>query len=252
MSWSRRNLTTLLSTSVLVASLYGVAVAIASFTPPVHAQTASTVCQNETPNDFVALIDNQYFPLRPGTTFFYDGSVDGRPARTVTQVTNDTKVIQGVRATVVHDVLYVNGVRAEDTFDFFAQDKTGNVCYFGEDTKEYDATGNNVISTAGTWQAGRNGAEPGVIMLANPQPGDSYAQEHAPGVAEDQAAVLSRTKSVKVQYGSFSNVLLTRETTPLEPDSVGNKYYAPNIGLIFEVAKKGGKEQFELVNITKQ
>src|SRR5262249_54560402 len=164
----------------------------------------------------------------------------------------DTKMIQGVRTTVVHDVLFINGVRAEDTFDWYAQDTAGNVCYFGEDTKEYDATGNNVISTEGSWQAGKNGAESGVVMLANPQPGDSYAQEHASGVAEDQAAVLSLTKSIRVPYGSFKNVLLTRETTPLGPSDIGDKYYAPNVGLISEVARKGGKERFELVSITTQ
>ncbi|HJZ71492.1 MAG TPA: hypothetical protein VKE51_07100, partial [Vicinamibacterales bacterium] len=159
----------------------------------------------------------------------------------MTQVTNDTKVIQGVRVTVVHDVLFVNGVRGEDTFDWYAQDKNGNVCYFGEDTKEYDASGENVISTQGSWQSGKNGAQAGAIMLADPRPGDSYAQEDAPGVAEDQALGVSVSKSVVVQYGSFKNVLLTRETTPLEPGSVENKYYAPNIGLILDVAKKGGR-----------
>jgi hypothetical protein len=216
----------------------------------VRAQTA--VCENEAPVDFVATIDNQYFPLRPGTTFIYDGSVDREPARIVTQVTNDKKVIQGVSTTVVHDVLYIDGVRAEDTFDWYAQDRTGNVCYFGEDTKEFDATGSNVVSTEGSWQAGQNGARPGVIMLANPQRGDSYQQEFAAGVAEDQAVVLSVTKSVKVAYGRFSNVLLTRETTPLDPSDVADKYYAPNIGAIREIAKKGGKERFQLVSITMQ
>src|SRR5262249_10438774 len=172
----------------------GAAICIASLTASVGAQATSTVCQTEGPADFVGLIDNQYFPLRPGTTFTYDGTVDGQPARTVTQVTKDSKLIQGVRATVVHDALYINGTLAEDTFDWYAQDKAGNVCYFGEDTRELDASG-NVISTAGSWQAGKNGDLPGAIMLADPQPGDFYKQEFAPGVAEDEATVISRTKS---------------------------------------------------------
>jgi hypothetical protein len=215
-----------------------------------HAQAVSNPCRNEPPTEFVATIDNQFFPLRPGTTFIYTGTVEGASAQTVTQVTRDTKLIQGVRATVVHDVLYINAVRAEDTFDWYAQDRHGNVCYFGEDTKEFDETGQNVISTEGSWEAGKNGAQPGTIMLAAPERGDSYAQEHAPGVAEDQAVVVSLKKSVKVPYGSFKNVLLTRETTPLEPSNVGNKYYAPNVGLILDLAKKGGRERFELVSIT--
>ena len=242
-----------LTTSVCIAgTLCLTTVVLPSFNSTVRAQATSAPCRNEGPADFVTLIDNTYFPLRPGTTFVYDGSVDGQPARDVMQVTFDTKTIQGVHTSVIHDVLYVNGVRAEDTLDWYAQDTSGNVCYFGEDTREFDPTGTTVVSTQGSWQAGKNGAERGVIMLANPQPGDSYAQEFAPGVSEDQAVVVSVSKTVKVAYGSFSNVLETRETTPLDPSDVGNKYFAPNIGQIFETAKKGGKEQFQLVTITKQ
>ena len=215
-----------------------------------RAQVVSNPCRNESPTDFVATIDNQFFPLRPRTTFTYSGTVEGAPARNVTQVTTDTKIIEGVRTTVVHDVLYVNGVLAEDTFDWYAQDRAGNVCYFGEDTKEFDETGQNVISTEGSWEAGQNGAQPGAIMLAEPQRGDSYAQEHAAGVAEDQAVVLSLKKSVKVPYGSFNNVLLTKETTPVDSSDVSYKYYAPNVGAILDVAKKGGRERLELVSIT--
>src|SRR5262245_51293576 len=248
MSMHHRNVSSRLVTYFTLV-FGGVAICAASFTTSVAAQATSTACQNEGPADFVDLIDNQYFPLRPGTTFTYNGLADGQPARTVTQVTNDTNVIQGVRTTVVHDVLYINGVLSEDTFDWYAQDKAGNVCYFGEDTKELDASG-NVTSTEGSWQAGKNGAVPGAIMLADPQPGVFYKQEFAAGVAEDEALVISRTKDIKVTYGSFRNVLLTRETTPLEPGSIGDKYYAPNVGLIAEVAKKGGRERFDLVSIT--
>lgn len=250
MSVHHRNVSSRLGTYFPLVFV-GIAICTAAFTTSVASQATSTVCQNELPANFVDLIDNQYFPLRPGTTFTYDGTVDGQPARTVTQVTNDTNVIQGVHTTVVHDVLYINGVLAEDTFDWYAQDKAGNVCYFGEDTKELDASG-NVTSTEGSWQAGKNGAVPGAIMLADPRPGDFYKQEFSAGVAEDEAMVISRTKSIKVPYGSFRNVLLTRETTPLEPGSVGDKYYAPNVGLIAEVAKKGGRERFDLVSVTAQ
>ena len=93
---------------------------------------------------------------------------------------------------------------------------------------------------------------PGAIMLANPQPGDFYKQEFAAGIAEDEATVISRTKSLKVPYGSFRDVLLTKETTPLEARSIGDKYYAPNVGLIAEVAKKGGRERFDLISVTAQ
>src|SRR5689334_7991400 len=137
-----------LTTSICLATTFGVtATAIQSPNGKVRAQAPSAPCRNEAPADFVTLIDNTYFPLRPGTTFVYEGAVDGQPARDVMQVTSDTKTIQGVRTTVVRDVLYINGVLSEDTFDWYAQDTSGNVCYFGEDTKEFDPTGTTVVST---------------------------------------------------------------------------------------------------------
>jgi hypothetical protein len=125
------------------------------------------------PNNFVSAVTNPYFPLEPGTTFIYKGESDGAPTRDVMTVTNDTKVILGVTTTVVHHLSYEDKVLVEETFDWFAQDVDGNVWYFGEDTKEFDENG-NVISTAGSWEAGVDGAEAGIIMLADPQVGDRY------------------------------------------------------------------------------
>src|SRR5689334_22566742 len=123
------------------------------------------------PNNFVSKIDNPYFPLKPGTTFIYRGETDGTPTRDVMTVTHQTKEILGVTTTVVHDRVYEDGVLTEDTFDWYAQDEDGNVWYFGEDTKELDENG-NVTSTEGSWEAGVNGAEPGIVMLAHPHKGD--------------------------------------------------------------------------------
>ena len=200
------------------------------------------------PGNFVSKIDNPYFPLTPGTTFTYRGETEGVPTRNVTIVSNDTKVILGVSTTVVHDQVYENGVLAEDTFDWYAQDKAGNVWYFGEDTKELDANG-NVISTEGTWEAGVNGAEPGIVMEANPKKGDKYQQEFAAGVAEDMAQVIGFVDSFCVSYGCFNNVLVTKEWTPLERGVVENKYYAKGVGFIYGVMVKGGDEQIELVRV---
>jgi hypothetical protein len=200
------------------------------------------------PGNFVSKIDNPYFPLTPGTTFTYRGETEGVPTRNVTIVTNDTKVILGVTTTVVHDQVYENGVLAEDTFDWYAQDKAGNVWYFGEDTKELDENG-NVISTEGTWEAGVNGAEPGIVMEANPKKGDKYQQEFAADVAEDMAQVIGFVDSFCVSYGCFNNVLVTKEWTPLERGVVENKYYAKGVGFIYGVMVKGGDEQIELVRV---
>jgi hypothetical protein len=202
------------------------------------------------PGDFVSRIDNPYFPLIPGTTYYYKGTTEGHPSSDVFAVTHETKQILGVTTTVIHDQGYVDGILAEDTLDWFAQDEDGNVWYFGEDTKELDAQG-NVISTEGSWQAGVDGALPGIVMEAQPRVGDTYQQEFATGVAEDMATVLSLRAKVKVPFGTFSQCLKTSEFTPLEPGSLEYKFYAPGIGFISSVASKGGRERFDLVDVVR-
>jgi hypothetical protein len=201
------------------------------------------------PANFVNGIDNRFFPLRPGTTFYYVGTKDGVPTTNVTFVTHQTKRILGVRTTVVLDRAYDNGILAEDTLDWYAQDAQGNVMYFGEDTKELDANG-NVISTEGTWMAGVNGAQPGIIMEANPAVHDRYQQEFAAGVAEDMALVLSLDESACVIYGCFDNLLLTKEWAHIDPGTSEVKYYAENVGFVLGNATRHGNEHTELVNIT--
>ena len=200
------------------------------------------------PANFVSVIDNPYFPLVPGTTFIYRGESDGAPTRDVMTVTSDTKVIQGVTTTVVHHLSYEDRVLIEETFDWYAQDLDGNVWYFGEDTKEFDENG-NVISTAGSWEAGVDGAQAGIIMLADPQVGDRYYQEFYRGEAEDQAKVIQLDASICVEYGCFDNVLVTREWARLEPGVVELKYYAEGVGFIYGEMVKGGQEFTELVRI---
>jgi len=200
------------------------------------------------PADFVSVIDNPYYPLEPGTTFIYEGESDGVPTREVVTVTKDTKVILGVTTTVVYHLAYEDGVLVEETYDWFAQDVDGNVWYFGEDTRELDENG-NVISTEGSWEAGVNGAEPGIIMLADPKKGDKYAQEDAPDIAEDMAQVIGYEDNVCVSYGCFDNVLVTKEWSPLERGVVEYKYYAEGVGFIFSTMVKGGEEELELVRV---
>jgi len=163
-------------------------------------------------------------------------------------VTKGTKEILGVATTVVHHLSYEDGVLIEDTFDWFAQDVDGNVWYFGEDTKELDEDG-NVISTEGSWEAGVNGAAPGIVMLADPKKGNRYQQESAPDIAEDMAQVIGFEDSLCVSYGCFENVLVTKEWSPLEKGVVENKYYAEGVGFIFGDMVKGGDEQSELVRV---
>jgi hypothetical protein len=202
------------------------------------------------PADFVAQIDNQYLPMTPGTTFVYDGESEDGKERIQVEVTHETKEILGVTCIVVRDRVWIDDELAEDTFDWFAQDKDGNVWYFGENSKEYE--GGKVVSTGGSWEAGVDGAKPGIIMKGNPQVGDAYRQEYYEDEAEDMAEVLSLNESVSVPYGSFENCLKTQEWTPLEPDVVENKYYAPGVGVVREVAVEGESERVELVEVKTQ
>jgi hypothetical protein len=180
------------------------------------------------PADFVLGIDNPYMTLQPGTTYVYTNEGTGELIHTET--TRQTKVIDGVVCTVVHDSSTVDGELSEDTFDYFAQDKSGNVWYFGEDTKEFED--GKVVSTEGTWHAGVDGAAPGIVMEAHPQAGDQYQQEHATGVAEDMAKVITLSALVDSPYASSNNALETDEFTPLEPGLLEHKFYIAGLGLV--------------------
>jgi len=202
------------------------------------------------PANFVRVVDNKFFPLSPGTTFYYTGEKDGVPTTDVFEVTHQTKVILGVTCIEVRDRGFEDGVLSESTLDWFAQDVLGNVWYFGEDTMELDENG-NILSTEGTWQAGVDGALPGIVMEAHPRVGDRYPQEIAPGVAEDKAQVLSLSRSISIALGRFDDLLVTKEWSPLDPGVVEHKFYAEGIGFIRGDTIKGGDEHTELVRITR-
>ncbi len=200
------------------------------------------------PGNFVSRIDNPWFPLVPGTTFAYRGVKDGKAARDIYTVTDATKPIQGVRCTAVRDRLYLAGHLEERTTDWYAQDRQGNVWYFGEATAELDRAG-HVTSTEGSWQAGRNGAHAGIYMTARPRIGQSRRQEYYQGHAEDHFSVLSLRASVSVPYVQSNRALLTKEWTRLEPGTLDHKYYVRGIGEVKEVAVKGPTERLELVSV---
>jgi hypothetical protein len=198
------------------------------------------------PHGFRAKVDNQWFPLKPGTRYEYAGIKDGRQSRDVVVVTHQVRTIQGAPCVAVSDLLYVEGRLHERTTDWYTQDGQGNVWYFGEDTAEFDRTG-KVTSTEGTWLAGRDGAEPGIYMPAHPRVGQTGRQEYYKGHAEDHfrvAAVLGTVTS------RTSNSVLTEETTPLEPGVVDNKLYVRGIGTVVELTVKGGSERNQLISVT--
>jgi hypothetical protein len=199
------------------------------------------------PADFVATVDNQYFPLIPGTTFHYENTTEeGIELDTVT-VTHDTKVILGVTCVVVHDVVTLGRLTVEDTLDWYAQDTDGNVWYFGEDTQKLEDGG---ISTEGSWEAGVDGAKPGIVIQGNPQIGAPYRQEYLFNVAEDMAQVIGVGETVTVPYGTFPNCIKTKDWSAIEPDVVENKYFCPGIGQLLAETVQGGTEREVLVSIT--
>lgn len=200
------------------------------------------------PANFVEAIDNPYFPLVPGTTFTYEGITEDGPETNEVAVTTDTKVVMGVTCVVVRDVVRVNGEVVEDTLDWYAQDREGNVWYFGEAST--DLEDGEVVSTEGSWEAGVGGALPGIAMLANPSVGDRYRQEYDPGEAEDTGEVLRFEDGVETPYGTFDEVLVTRDANSLEPGHVEEKFYAPGVGLIRATAVAGPAERIELTSIS--
>ena len=201
------------------------------------------------PTKFVAAVDNQYFPLKPGTTNILEGTRDGAPNRHEMVVTNETKVIMGVTCLVIRDTVTAGGALIEATTDWYAQDADGSVWYFGEDTKEY--TNGQVSSTAGSWEGGVDNAVPGIIMEADPKVGDSYRQEYRPGIAEDMAKVVSIDPSVTVPLGTYQNVVVTEDTNPLDPDRSDTKKYAPGVGLVYtKRIRTGHMEEASLVKVT--
>lgn len=202
--------------------------------------------------DFVPESDNPYFPLVPGTTFHYESETDEGLETQAFTVTSNTKIIQGITTRVVEDIVRLDGVIIEHTFDWFAQNQeTGDVWYFGEDSRQFDPVTGKLIGREGSWEAGRKGAQAGIIMWGDPAAhvGETYSEEVAPGVAEDMARVVSLKARARVPFGNFGGCLKTENFTPLEPDLREEKYYCPGVGLALEVDLEG-KERNELVNIT--
>lgn len=200
------------------------------------------------PTNFVQAIDNRYWPLTPGTSYRYKGVRGSTPQLDDEVVLHRTKQILGVPCTVVRDTVSEGGRPVERTFDWYAQDRQGNVWYMGEDSLE--STNGHMVKASDSWESGVNGAKPGIIMPGTPQPGDAYRQEYyPPGEALDQARVLRLNGTLKVPYGAFTHVLVTSERSPLEPQTE-QKYYAPGLGEVAERVVKGHHEEFQLVRVT--
>ncbi len=198
------------------------------------------------PAELTTEIDNPYWPMAPGTRWVYrETDAEGNEQRVVVTVTNETREVMGIEARVVHDLVTEDGVLVEDTYDWYAQDADGNVWYLGEETKEYEH--GKVVSTDGAWEAGVDGAQAGIAIPAAPEVGLTYRQEYYAGEAEDAATVLSLDEQVEAPLGSYTDVLMTKDYTPLHPEILEYKFYARGIGPVVVLGVSGGIGREELL-----
>jgi hypothetical protein len=218
---------------------------------PAGAVFSKLQCVNVSPDHIVPVISwhggQSYFPLKPGAHYIFRAETDEGEEITDDTVTSDTKEILGVQAIVVHDIVTLDGSKIEETFDWYAQDKDGNVWYFGEDSRQFES--GVQTGTEGSWEAGVDGAKAGIIMLACPKVGNTYRQEFLKDVAEDVGRVASLSKPATVPYGSFPSCLKTLDTSLLDPGADEYKFYAKGVGLVLEVEKKSGARS-ELISAT--
>jgi hypothetical protein len=205
---------------------------------------------NLNPADFTTDIDNPYWPMKPGSRWVYrETDSSGARRRVVVTVTDEIKhVAMGIDARVIHDVVTEGGEPVEVTDDYYAQDRAGNIWYFGEATAEYE--NGQVVTREGSFEAGVDGAQPGVILPAKPKVGLRYREEYYKGQAEDRAQVFSLDEKVQVPFGYFrpGRVLMTRNQNRLEPKVLEYKFIARGIGPVLEVSVSGGSDRAELVS----
>lgn len=201
------------------------------------------------PSDFTEVIDNQYLTFTPGQKMIYQVKTEEGTERIEVETLNETKEVMGVTCRVVHDQVFLNDQLIENTKDWYAQDKDGNVWYFGEETAEYE--NGEIISTKGAWEGGIDGALPGIVMYANPEVGQEYRQEYYKGEAEDMGEIIALNEKVEIAYGTFENCLKTRDWTPLEKRVDEYKYYCPEVKTLVKEEGIYSNEIVELIEIQK-
>jgi hypothetical protein len=201
------------------------------------------------PADFTADISNRYWPMEPGTRWTYrEIDEEGKELEVVVTATSETKEIaNGVTARIVRDTVTEDGQLIEDTFDWYAQDAAGNIWYLGEDTAEFKS--GKITTRAGSFEAGVDGAQPGIIMPADPADGMRYRQEYYEGEAEDNGEVLSLDEQAETPYGHFPEALLTKDSITIEPKVLEYKLYAPDVGPVLTLGVSGGAGREELVDL---
>ena len=203
-----------------------------------------------------AAVDNTYFPLIDTNTRIFEGQKEEEGEIVIErfELTNlgAGPKIFGVQTTTQLDRAFEGGLLVEETFDHYAQDTVGNVWYMGEDVTNYiyDDDDNLIETTTDSaWRAGVNDALPGFIMPADLTIGFNYYQEFAKlDDALDQGTTYAIDDLISIAIGDFHKVLRVLETTELDPEAIGFKYFAPGIGLILE--DEGLDENYENPELT--
>lgn len=186
------------------------------------------------PADFVNAINNPYLSLQPGMVWIYAGKDDhGRKIEIEEEVTSNTKIIRGVTTTVVRKRVWQKNKLIREVSEWYAQDKGGNVWSFGKESKKLKNS--EIIDTTNSWEAGINGAKPGIVMKAYPRAGDTYRQEFVYGKAENIAQVLSNSQTTKIGLGEYKNCLQIQSWTRLEPALVEYRFYSKEVGNVLRV-----------------
>jgi hypothetical protein len=193
-------------------------------------ETAATL----NPDDFQATVDNQFFPLVPGTKLVYEGMEEDAELRVESTVLEETDTIAGIEVTVVEVMDFEDGELVESTKDYYAQHTDGTVYYMGERVDDYED--GQVVGHGGQWITGEEGAHAGIFMPADPQVGDEFEQERAPGVAEDRSEIIAVDESVETPAGSFTGCIRTEDFDPIG-GATENKLYCPEVGLVREEAE---------------
>jgi hypothetical protein len=206
---------------------------------------------NLDPANFSTDITNPYWPMKPGTRWTYRNVEEGNPPQDIVVVVTSAtkKLANGITARIVRDTGRSQGQIVEDTVDWYAQDAQGNLWYMGEQTAEFEK--GKVVSRAGSWEAGKDGAMPGIMLPAQPQVGQKYRQEYKKGEAEDNGEVLATNNLVEVKAGDYRKSLVTMDTSNVEKTAVEYKFYAPGVGPLLALDISGGASREELVKVDK-
>jgi hypothetical protein len=201
------------------------------------------------PADFQATVDNPLFPLVPGTITIHEGeegTEETTAIRVESTVLTETETVAGVEVTVVEVREFEDGELVESTLDYYAQHKDGTVYYMGERVDDYED--GQLVGHSGQWLAGEGENQPGIFMPADPQVGDEFEQERAPGVAEDRSTIVAVGESVTVPAGAFENCIKTEDFAPLD-NATEFKFYCPDVGLV----REEGEDVFlDLISTEKQ